>query len=137
MANLNRGEHDIVVDDVKYTLVLTLEDMENLESGLGIGSFDLLQRLMNMTAFASHIRAVLTRGFTKGKPRLALKDVPALINRISYNDRHTAALVLVGGALNQRTDQQPPSTEDVTTAEEGEPSNDPLSLMEGSLTGDN
>jgi hypothetical protein len=131
MANINRGEHALTIAEQEYTLVLTLNDLEELEEGgLNMGAAELFVALQRQTARASHIRAVLTKAFAKAKPRPAKQEIPLLLAQVSYPDRWHAALMLVAGGLNQLNSQQPQKENEPGAEpeqEEGQKDHDPLS----------
>ena len=138
MANINRGEYDLTVDEVTYTTVLTLNDVEELESTLDIGAQELYARVTAGTARASHIRAVLTRGLLRGRPRLEQKEIVTLLPRVPYPERRLAAMLLLAGALNDLKSQQPITPEEEPVPEatgDKEPEKDPLSFPADGSTG--
>lgn len=124
--NLNRGEYDLTVKDQTYTLSLTLDDLATLENNLDIGGEELWQQMRKGVGRVNHVNSVLSRAFSKAKPRLGKKEIEDLIPHIPYPERKMAALMLVAGALNYLNEQQPDDPEEQEETGEGA-TKDPLS----------
>ena len=128
MANINRGEFDLTINDQTYTLVLTLDDLGNLETLLDVGAEELFDKIRTRTVRATHINAVLVRSFAKARPRLTRKEIDLLLPGISYVKRREAVGLLIAGALNFLNEQNAEEdTEGQPEKKQQEEPTDPLS----------
>lgn len=141
MANLNRGEYDVTINDVTYTLVLTLGDLEALEDSLTVGASELLTQLARGTARMKDINAIVRRGLLAVKPRLQKQEVDVILKDFAFpfQDRYTAALRLLAGSMNMLDEQREEQKEDedaqIVEKEKEVREERPLSLVTGGSTG--
>lgn len=132
MANMNRGEYDLVVDGETHTLIYTLDDLANLETAQDIGADALFSQIRSGQGRIAHINAVILRGLIKGQPRITRKEAEDLLPKIPFTDRKLAAGMLIAGALNYLNEQQEAEEEEnqsSATAGKEKQSADPLSVL--------
>ena len=134
MANVNKGEMELTVNDSVYTLVLTLDDLEAIEETLSSGATELLNHLVEGKARSKDISTVLKRALRNVRPRLQPPEVEIVLKEIPFQSRYAAVTRLVAGALNlldeqrEQTEEQRSDEPEPEKKKGGESSERPLSL---------
>jgi cob(I)alamin adenosyltransferase len=119
-ANKNRGEQDLTVNDQTFTLVLTLSDLEAIESDLQMGAMAVLVALREQKASVGQVRTILRRGFRRVEPRHKPEQVNVLLDQVPFTTQYSKALMLLAGALNMLDEQQDRDPEKEEIEESGD-----------------
>lgn len=139
MANLNRGEYELAVNDARYALALSLSDLEAIEDTLTVGLGELLTKLRMGTARSSDINKVIRLALARVRnPRLTKHDIEVVLMESTYDIRYIAAVRLLAGSLNMLEEQQETKSDDEDGQEtQGETNGArPLSSAPANSTGD-
>ena len=135
-ANVNRGEYELTVDDSTFTLVLTLDELEEIEQNLSCGLTELLIKLSQGVPRSKDISTVLRLAFRNVRPRIKPIEMELVFKRVPSKDRYIAVTRLLMGALGMTN---APEEEDDTDSEAvglNGAGPRPLSVVTESSTGD-
>lgn len=95
MAKALRGECEVELAGEKFTLRLSLGNLEELEGQLGIGIIKLANRFTSMDAKLSDARAVLRQGFVGAKIKMSEERLAKLIEDTGFAAVQQAAALLL------------------------------------------